>query len=218
MQYGNFIVTRDYSGLFNITSHAVVDLHTVEHSSLILTSPTTYATTKIGTAKVRNIDYVSGTGVNQLINMYLYDVVMTSSAFDAVKSIIVPESPLSGAVTVNAKCNIDNTGKVSGAATATVQSVVVTGAGVGYTSVPTVTFSGGGGSTQATGTAVLSGGSSGTLTSVTVVTAGVGYTSAPVIAFSSAGSSTAATAASASSSSRWLTTRRRRSLARVTSR
>ena len=58
------------------------------HASLTLTNPTTYASTKIGTARVRNIDYVSGTGVAQILNMYLYDVVMTSSAFSAVESII----------------------------------------------------------------------------------------------------------------------------------
>ena len=114
MQYGNYAVVKNYQGYFDITEHATVDLHNVAHASLTLTNPTTYASTKIGTARVRNIDYVSGTGVAQILNMYLYDVVMTSSAFSAVESIIVPESPLSGTVTVNAKCNIDDTGKVGG--------------------------------------------------------------------------------------------------------
>jgi len=114
MQYGNYAVVKNYQGYFDISEHATVDLHNVAHASLTLTNPTTYASTKIGTARVRNIDYVSGTGVNQVINMYLYDVVMTSSAFSAVESIIVPESPLSGTVTINAKCNIDDSGKVGG--------------------------------------------------------------------------------------------------------
>ena len=196
MQYGNYTIVRDLEGFFDTTGHAIVDLHKVAHESLVLTSPATYATTKIGTAKVRQLNYVSGNTTTTDFKKYLYDINMSSDDFGIVQSIVIPESPLSGAITVNAKSNIDNTGKVGGTTTAEVTSVVVTGAGVGYTSIPTVTFSGGGGTTQATGTAVLSGGSTGTLTSVTVNTPGAGYTSAPGIAFSTAGSSTAATAAS----------------------
>ena len=112
MQYGNYVITKEYNGLFNITTHQTVDLHNVAHASLTLTDPTTYASTKIGTARVRNIDYVSGTGVNLLTNVYIYDVEMTSSTFATVESVIVPESPLSGTVSIIAKANIDDTGKV----------------------------------------------------------------------------------------------------------
>jgi hypothetical protein len=193
MQYGNYAIVNNLTGLYNVTTNEVVDLHKVAHNELVLTSPATYATTKIGTAKVRQLNPVSNYAGPY--HMYLYDVSIISGDFDDVQSIIIPESPLSGAISITSKCNIDNTGKVGETTTATVTSVVVTGAGVGYTSIPTVTFSGGGGTTQATGTAVLSGGSTGTLTSVTVNTPGVGYTSNPGIVFSTAGSSTAATAA-----------------------
>ena len=117
MQYGNYAVVKNYQGYFDITEHATVDLHNVAHASINVASssqPANYNASKIGTARVRNIDYVSGTGVAQILNMYLYDVVMTSSAFSAVESIVVPESPLSGAITLHAKCNIDDTGKVGG--------------------------------------------------------------------------------------------------------
>ena len=116
MQYGNYIVTKDYKGLFNIATNQEVNLHNVAHASLTLTNATTYNSTKVGTAKVRNIDYVSGTGSNKIINVYLYDIKMSSGTFGAVESIIVPESPLSGAITINAKANIDNSGKVGGVA------------------------------------------------------------------------------------------------------
>ena len=56
MQYGNYITVSGYNGLYNITAHATVDLHNVAHASLTLTNPTTYTSSKIGTAKVRNID------------------------------------------------------------------------------------------------------------------------------------------------------------------
>ena len=112
MQYGNFVVGNNLSGLFNITTHQTVDLHNLVHASLTLTNPTTYANTKIGTARVRNIDYVSGTGTAQLINVYLYDIKITSSTFASVESIVVPVDSSTTPVVVNSKFNIDDTGKV----------------------------------------------------------------------------------------------------------
>lgn len=70
-----------------------------------------------------------------------------------------------------------------------VESVTVTAGGSGYTSAPTVSFSGGGG-TGAAATASISGGA---VTAVTVTAKGTGYTSAPTVAFSG-GSGTGASA------------------------
>jgi len=73
----------------------------------------------------------------------------------------------------------------------TVDSVTITAGGSGYTSVPTVTFSGGGG-LGATGTAVLT---SQAVTSITITAIGSDYTSAPTVAFSGgAGTGAAGTA------------------------
>ena len=55
--------------------------------------------------------------------------------------------------------------------------VTVTNGGTGYTSVPFVAFTGGGG-TGATATATVSGGA---VTSVTVTDGGRGYPSAPAV-------------------------------------
>ncbi|MFM0503964.1 hypothetical protein [Paraburkholderia caffeinilytica] len=71
-----------------------------------------------------------------------------------------------------------------------VGSVIVTAGGTGYTSAPTVTFSGGGGGSGAAGTAVIQGGS---VVSVTITNPGEGYTTAPTVAFSAPGSGTTAT-------------------------
>jgi uncharacterized protein len=74
-----------------------------------------------------------------------------------------------------------------------VTSVAVTTPGTGYTSAPTVAFSGGGGS-GAAATAIVSGGA---IIGVTVTNPGTGYTSAPTVAFSGgAGTGGAATASS----------------------
>lgn len=67
-----------------------------------------------------------------------------------------------------------------------VGGIVVTVAGTGYTSTPTVTFTGGSPTTAATATAVLSGT---TVASVYMTSWGVGYSSAPAIGFTGGGGS-----------------------------
>jgi parallel beta-helix repeat protein len=70
--------------------------------------------------------------------------------------------------------------------------VEVTNGGSGYTSAPTVSFSGGGGS-NAAATAYI--GSAGTVTGVLLSNYGSGYTSAPAVAFTGGGGSSAAATA-----------------------
>jgi phage tail sheath protein FI len=76
-----------------------------------------------------------------------------------------------------------------------VTAIAVTAGGTGYTSAPTIAFTGGDGS-GAAGTAVLgTGADAGKVMSVTITNPGTGYTSAPTIAFTGgAGSGAAATA------------------------
>lgn len=75
-------------------------------------------------------------------------------------------------------------------ATDTVDTVTVTDGGSGYTSGPTVTFSGGGG-TGATGVAAIS---EGQVSGITVTNHGTGYTSAPTVTLSGGGATKPATA------------------------
>ncbi len=65
--------------------------------------------------------------------------------------------------------------------TQTVLGVAITNTGTGYVTAPTVTFTLGGGTTQATGTAVIT---NGKVTSVTMTAAGVGYTGLATVTFS----------------------------------
>lgn len=89
----------------------------------------------------------------------------------------------------------------------TVASVTVLTGGSGYTSAPTVTFSGGGG-TGATGTAVLT---AGAVSSVTITAAGSGYTDVPTVTFTDGGGNgatgiavlTATSVASVTTTSGW---------------
>jgi len=61
-----------------------------------------------------------------------------------------------------------------------VTAVTITAGGSGYTSAPTISFSGGGGGSGATATATITGG---VVTAVTITAGGSGYTSAPTIIF-----------------------------------
>lgn len=77
------------------------------------------------------------------------------------------------------------------AAGGVVDGVNIGSGGTGYTTAPTVAFTGGGG-TGAVGTATVSGG---VVTGVTITSPGTGYTSAPTVAFTGgAGTGASATA------------------------
>jgi hypothetical protein len=97
-------------------------------------------------------------------------------------------SGATGTVTVN----IPQADIVATTAASGVSAVTVTNGGGGFTSAPTVSISGGGGS-GATGVATLSGGR---IVAVTITNAGTGYTSAPTVSFSGGGG-TGATATAA---------------------
>jgi hypothetical protein len=70
---------------------------------------------------------------------------------------------------------------VSATAVATVQSVTITNGGSGYTTAPTITFSGGNAITQAQATCTISNGG---INLVTITSPGYGYTSIPTITLS----------------------------------
>jgi CSLREA domain-containing protein len=71
----------------------------------------------------------------------------------------------------------------------TITNPAILNGGTGYTSAPTVTFTGGGATTQATGVATIA---NGAVTGVTITANGEGYTSAPTIMFTGGGGSGAA--------------------------
>lgn len=79
----------------------------------------------------------------------------------------------------------------AGTALGPVLGVYMIGRGAGYTSVPVITFTGGGG-TGAAATATIN--AAGQVTGIHVTATGSGYTSAPTVVFTGGGFSTVATA------------------------
>ena len=88
-----------------------------------------------------------------------------------------------GALTVYHRVGLNAIPAAPSGGNGALTTIIVTNGGSGYTSVPTVGITGGGGS-GATATAVISGGA---ITSLTVSNSGSGYTSAPTVAFSGGG-------------------------------
>ena len=108
--YGNYVYVTSMFGAFstNATSSAYssVEIHNVARASVSSSS------TKLGTAKVRFVNWLSGTpGTSAIYKMYLFDIVMDSGKYfkDAESIIINSASPTSGA-------NVDVLSKVGGSA------------------------------------------------------------------------------------------------------
>lgn len=101
------------------------------------------------------------------------------------------DTPTTICTNVVANLNTHSEWPVTATATGGVTSFTVTNPGSGYTSAPTVMFSGGGGS-GASAIATIAGNM---VTGITVVDPGTGYTTAPTISFSGGGGSSAAATA-----------------------
>jgi hypothetical protein len=104
--YGNYVYVTSMFGAFSTNAssgaYSSVEIHNVARASVSSSS------TKLGTAKVRFINWVSGTpGTSAIYKMYLFDIVMDSGKFfkDAESIIINSASPTSGA-------NIDVASKI----------------------------------------------------------------------------------------------------------
>jgi len=70
VDYGNYYVVDTANGVFDISTMPQVDLHCVGASSIVSTNNKTYSSTLVGTAFMRYITYVSGTGTNTKTYIY----------------------------------------------------------------------------------------------------------------------------------------------------
>jgi hypothetical protein len=86
VEYGNYLYVSDLTssnrGFFNFASLPTVDLHCVNKTNIDPYSFGTYANTKIGTVKVRNVDRFSST----TYQVYILDANVQPSIFTAVSA------------------------------------------------------------------------------------------------------------------------------------
>ena len=71
VDYGNYYVVDTANGVFDISTLPIVDLHCVPTSNIVSTNTITYSSTLVGSAFMRNLNYISGTG--SLTNTYVYN-------------------------------------------------------------------------------------------------------------------------------------------------
>ena len=83
--FGNNLRIDNANGSFNIATHEPIDLHCVRTVNINTTSVATLNTSKIGTARPRQLDYFSGTpgATNGTYDLYLYDTKMSSITSNA---------------------------------------------------------------------------------------------------------------------------------------
>ena len=82
--FGNNLRIDSANGSFNVATQAPIDLHCVRTVNINTSSAATYNTSKIGTARPRQLDYFSGTpgATNGTYDLYLYDNVCLCYIFD----------------------------------------------------------------------------------------------------------------------------------------
>lgn len=84
--YGDYTTVKNLKGtIINFDQGDQVELHNVAFGAA-------NSHTVIGTARVRNFDYDSGSGTTTQYNMFLFDVAMSHQNFSNVASIIIPDS------------------------------------------------------------------------------------------------------------------------------
>ena len=163
LQFGNT------TGATSITSGAVLDLNGQQNVNEVITVR--------GVGIGSNTSFITNCPTPASIAAGLVASIKTTAG--GVHS-TVPDVILSGNATAVATLGLS------------AASFTIVGGTTVYSTAPTVTITGGGG-TGATATAVLSGGSTGTVTGITITNPGTGYTSAPTISFSGGTVTTAGT-------------------------
>jgi hypothetical protein len=78
--FGNYVIVDNLNGDFPLSTMGLVDIHCIPAQFVNRTSSTTYNTTKIGTARVRDIEFFSGdTSVpDRKFEFYIFDVNFSS--------------------------------------------------------------------------------------------------------------------------------------------
>lgn len=109
--YENYVIIKDVVGNFDPTEMITVDIHNVAAGSINVTNLTNYNLTKIGTARVKQIDYYSGADAGPYTyRLYLFDINVTSGTFAAAESI----TTYNGTSALTRSSNVDNASKVGG--------------------------------------------------------------------------------------------------------
>jgi len=82
--YGNYITVANVKGLFDVSTMQTFDMHCVANGNVSTANTTTYNSTKIGTVRIRETEYVSAAnsanGSTHKYNFYLFDTRFTTQS------------------------------------------------------------------------------------------------------------------------------------------
>jgi len=112
IDYGSYFYVDTVKGKFDVTSMPSVDIHCVEAANIVSTNVTTYSSTLVGSALIRNL-VNSGYGTYSNTKSYIYKAYVTNIATNTLSSNAVGSS--SGTNTI---AFYDTNGKFSSAANA----------------------------------------------------------------------------------------------------
>jgi hypothetical protein len=140
-----------------------------------------------GTYQVAGVTNLTTVNVASVANLQVGMVVTSSSAGAYVPANCLIQSIGTNSFTISPAAWLPANATLNAIIPTTVASVTVRNGGTGYNSLipPTITFTGGGATTQATGVAIVNG--SGVIIGVSITSPGAGYTSAPIINVDSVG-------------------------------
>jgi hypothetical protein len=117
LNYGNYVIVDNLEGVFDPTTQEIVDVHSTQYGDIDFASSVSYGNTKIGTVRVRDLEFFSGdTDVTaRKHELYIFSPSFTSGSFANANSFVKHTSYTTGA-TSNANTNITTLNKDNGLA------------------------------------------------------------------------------------------------------
>ena len=80
--YGNYVIISNTSGLFDISTISLVDMHNVDISLVNTVTSNAYSSTKIGTVRIRDLQYLSASDLADA-DSFKYTLYLDDTRFDA---------------------------------------------------------------------------------------------------------------------------------------
>jgi hypothetical protein len=109
VDYGNFVYVDTVKGLFDVTTLMPVDLHCVPYANIVTSNTTTYNSTKVGSAYIRNLAYDHNT-TDANTNSYVYRAYLTDVSANTITSNVASATTTTITLTdtTGVFCNVAN--------------------------------------------------------------------------------------------------------------
>lgn len=104
--FGRYVIVDDVNGNFNMSGQGLIDLHCVRPSQVITTNNRTYNSTKVGTARIKDLEFYSnGSDAantrQRQFELYFYDTNFTTLSGNANSTVALNQIDLNSSNTSN---------------------------------------------------------------------------------------------------------------------